>query len=208
MREILLKTFLISGDRISKLACLLVLGILQTSLSCPASYADKQQSSPVVITDCTGKKGKLKVSDARAIKLTVEMAKESFTSDEPLSLTLTFLNTSDRTASIMLPQGADAKGLFTYEIVQSDCNKKWSAQQCSPRSYAADLRRMIDAGASCNYHESELGFQTGELPYSNFLPPGHYRLTATYDGQRTFYPQNKIPLCLKSNSVKFSIMAK
>jgi hypothetical protein len=203
-----LKTLANSETIACRLACLSLLCAVHFILNCPASFADQPQSTTDVMSDGTGKKGKQPMADAGALKLTVEMAKISFEYEEPLSLTLTFYNTANRTAALILPMGADASRLFTYEIVETGTKKKWMAYQCSPRSFASDEQRMIAAGGTCHYTESELGIHGEGIIYQSFLPPGHYRLTATYDGQRTFNPDNKTAVCLKSNEVRFSVNPK
>ncbi len=202
-----LKTFANGVRRSRRLACLSCLCVVHLTLSGPA-FADEPKTSPVVIKESTSNKEKPPMADQQAIKLTVEMAKGAFKAEEPLALTLTFSNISNGAASIMLPMGNDVHGLFTYEIVETGSEKNWLAQQCSPQSFANDERRVLAAGATCHHTESQLSFRSQGVPFTNFLPPGHYRLAATYDGQRTFDPKNKIPLFLKSNTVKFSINPK
>jgi hypothetical protein len=154
-----------------------------------------------------------------SLQLIVKTNKSKYASEEPVELTITFLNTGKSPVDIMLPMGADASGIFKYELVEMETKAKWTACQCSLRSFAADARHSIAPGATQRYTESSLSYQNVEtgpaehdsgtrLSSLGLLPPGHYQLTAIYDGQRTFYPKNRLPILLKSEHVNFSVEAK
>jgi hypothetical protein len=125
---------------------------------------------------------------------------------EAIGLRIVFMGGADET-TLILPMGADASGIVSFRLIEIGSGREWAVADRDPRSFAADTRRRLPAGASIELHRTAHQFKTPDNPIPGSLPAGRYRIVCTYDEGRTFSPENRSSRVVRSEPVEIVVTA-
>jgi hypothetical protein len=139
--------------------------------------------------------------------LRIEPLKPIVKEGELIGMLLVFTGGARETI-LILPMGADASGIISWRATEIASGQEWKASRRDPRSFAADDRHRFPAGARLERRYDGLWFENAEHPYGGELPPGKYRIVATYDEARTFNRKNQTSRVIQSEPVEFEVTAR
>jgi hypothetical protein len=142
----------------------------------------------------------------KEVSLRLVPVKATVKEREAIGLRIVFMGGTDET-TLILPIGADASGIVTFRLIEIGSGREWAVADRDPRSFAADTRRRLPAGASIELHRTAHEFETPDNPIPGSLPAGSYRIVCTYDEGRTFSPENRTSRVLRSEPVEIVVTA-
>ena len=157
-----------------------------------ASYAQGQTATPTVSSEVT---------------LRLEPLRAAVKEGDEIGMKLTFVGGAQET-TLILPMGADPSGIIIFRAIEVGSGRQWTGSKRDPRSFAADARQHLPAGARLEQHHQALQFEGPDTLFPGNLPVGTYRIVATYDEGRTFRPENRTSRVIHSEPVDIVVTAR
>lgn len=148
----------------------------------------------------------ISASFQRELTLQLKPLKTIVKQDEAIGMMVVFVGGAQET-TLVLPAGADASGIITYQAVEIASGREWAASYRDPRSFAVDARRSIPAGGKLEQHHHALDFKGPGVVLGN-PPAGRYRIVVIYDERNTFRPENRTSRVLRSKPVEIVVTAR
>lgn len=145
----------------------------------------------------------MSVAASSKLTLLLKPLKTIVKEGEAIGMTVIFVGGAHAT-TLILPVGADASGIITYQAVETASGRKWTASHRDPRSFAADTRENIPAGGKLELRHHALDFKGPGIVMGN-LPAGRYRIVVTYDERNTFHRENRTSRVVRSKPVEIVV---
>jgi len=141
------------------------------------------------------------------VTLRVEPLKTTVKEGEEIEVTVVFVG-GVQEKTLILPMGADPSGIISYRATEIGSGRDWMGSRRDSRSFAADDRRRLAAGARLQWHHDALRFEGVDNALAGNLPAGTYRIVAIYDEARTFRPENRGSRMIRSEPVEIVVTAR
>jgi hypothetical protein len=136
--------------------------------------------------------------------LHVEPLQASTKQGQPIGVKLVFLGGATDT-TLILPMGADASGIITYQLTNTTTRATWTAALKDERSFAADNRRPLPAGGKIELTHDTLVFERPGGGLEPELPAGRWQIVAIHDEGHTFRLENRTGRVLRSPPVEIVV---